>query len=411
MDGERSAWRFVAWGFVCAVAATAAYWRALSLPLISDDYLVIWLARGYGEPGGWANLWGDALYRCRATFMILTHFMDRWFGVHDLPYNVASLILHIANCWLILGLASWDRVGWRLAIPAALFFATRQGHQEAVIWYSAMPDQLVLLFGLAAIHALLRDRRSLVWLFYLLALASKESAVALAGLFALVWLALGVPWRTVALRTLPFVVVAAAYFATGYLDRSTHLHYNDGTFSLSAPFPWIAARSMSRALWVAGWVALAALAWRRSRKLWTVAGLGLAWMAIALLPYSFLTYMPFVPSRHTYVAGVGVAFVAAAGFAALREKTRPGFAVATAVAILLGNTVYLWTRKHEQFVERARPTEIVVDALRDHRGPVEVECFPYPTHVAEMAIELHYGAKRDVRFTCGEKGEFHVRRY
>jgi hypothetical protein len=409
MDGERSARRFVIWGAICALAAVAAYWRALSLPLISDDYLVIWLARGYGEPGGWSNLWGDALYRCRATFMILTHFMDRWFGVADLPYNLASLLLHIANCLLILALASWDRIGWRLAIPAAIFFAMRQGHQEAVIWYSAMPDQLVLLFGLAAVQALLRDRLALVWLFYLLALASKESAVSLTGFFALIWFARGTPWKTVALRTAPFAAAAVVYFAASYLDRSTHLHYNDGTFSLSAPFPWIAARSMSRALWVAGWVALAALAWRRSRELWIAAAFGLIWMAIALLPYSFLMYMPFVPSRHTYIAGVGVSLIAAAGFVALRERTRPPVAVAAAAAILLGNAAYLWTRKHEQFVERARPTEVVVDAVRDRRGTVEVECFPYPTHVADMAIELHYGEKRDVRYTCGEKREFRVR--
>jgi hypothetical protein len=392
-----------------ALAAVAAYWRSLSLPLISDDYLVIWLARGYGEPGGWANLWGDALYRCRATFMILTHFLDRWFGVSDLPYSIASLTLHVANCLLILALGAWPKVGWRLAVPAAVFFAIRQGHQEAVIWYSAMPDQLVLLFALAAVLALLRGHMALVWLFYLLALLSKESGVALVGLLALVLWAEGAQWRKIALRLGPFAAVAGVYFAIGYLDRSNHQHYNDGTFSFSAPFQWIAARSMARALWIAGWVSLAVLWWRRSRELWLVAAAGAAWMAVALVPYSFLTYMPFVPSRHTYIAGAGVSFIAAAGFVAMREMARPALCAAIALAILAGNAVYLWTRKHDQYVERARATEVLVDTVRGHQGGVVVECFPYPDHVADMALALHYGKVHAIRHTCGDKREFRVR--
>ena len=42
-------------------------------------------------------------------------------------------------------------------------------------------------------------------------------------------------------------------------------------------------------------------------------GFILCWMLITLLPYSLLTYIPYVPSRHTYLAGAGLALLVALG--------------------------------------------------------------------------------------------------
>ncbi len=36
-----------------ALLCLLAYWRSLSLPFISDDYVQIRLARDYGRPSGW----------------------------------------------------------------------------------------------------------------------------------------------------------------------------------------------------------------------------------------------------------------------------------------------------------------------------------------------------------------------
>jgi hypothetical protein len=405
---ERWAEQYWLWALVVSFASVIVYWRAMTLPLISDDYLVLWLARSYGEPGGWAGLAGDALYRCRATFMVLTHFMDRWFGVDDFPYKVASLVVHVGSCLLVLALGTWKVIGWRLAVPAAVFFATHHGHQEAVIWYSAMPDQLALAFTLAAILAWVHGRPVLVWGFYALALLSKESGVALVGLLGLVMLADGQPWRRVLRQTAPMALVAVLYFAASFAARGDHLHFNDGTFSLSAPFPLVIGRSMARALWVTGWLSLGLLAWKRPTHLWRPAGFGLAWMALALLPYAFLTYMPVVPSRHAYLAGVGLSLVAAIGFTILREHLQLRAVVAIVAAVLAIKCGYLWTRKHEQFVKRAAPTEQLVEALKNHQGPVAVDCFPYPAQIAEAAVRLHLGQPRELKHSCPEGQSFRV---
>ena len=58
---------------ILAALGLLAYLPALALPLLSDDYTQIWLGRRYGPVSGWRDLALDALYRCRATSILLTH--------------------------------------------------------------------------------------------------------------------------------------------------------------------------------------------------------------------------------------------------------------------------------------------------------------------------------------------------
>jgi len=121
-----------------ALAATAllcllAYSRALTLPLISDDYLQIQLGRDYGPMSNWHNLAADALYRWRATSILITYWTERLFGIGPLTLNISSLLVHILNTWLVLALGYWRVIGWRLSAIAAGFFAIYEGHQEAVM--------------------------------------------------------------------------------------------------------------------------------------------------------------------------------------------------------------------------------------------------------------------------------------
>jgi hypothetical protein len=50
-------------------------------------------------------------------------------------------------------------------------------------------------------------------------------------------------------------------------------------------------------------IAICYLAWQRPAAQRLLYGAA-TWIAITLLPYSFLTYMPQVPSRHVYLASV-----------------------------------------------------------------------------------------------------------
>lgn len=382
--------------------AAITYWRSLTLPLISDDYTVISIARSYGEPGGWWTLASDALYRCRATFMILTYWLDRWFQLDPLPYNIVGVVFHVLNSLLVLAAGAWARIGWRLAFPAAIFFAVSQAHQEAVIWYSALPDQMAFFFvmlGLGAWLAWLKGRGS-VWYaaslaMFLLGLFSKESAVVAVPLMLLCALAEGAGRPRLAAALAPFAAMAAAYFFAGYAARGEHLHYNDGTFVLGWHFLPVIVRSTVRMLWPWGVAALAAALAGRSQV--PVVAYAFAWIGASLVPYAFLTYMPFVPSRHTYIASAGVALIAACGFRALQARARPAWLAAVVAVFVTAEWGYLWTRKHRQYLERAAPTEAFVAKIRDHTGEVVVHCFPYGLDPIVRAAQMIRGDKVSVR--------------
>lgn len=95
---------------------------------------------------------------------------------------------------------------------------------------------------------------------YLLALLSKESAVAVVPLCALAVLCHpGRPLKKL-WGVVPFAAVAAGYFALAFMACKTHLHFNDGTFSFDAPVVEVLIRSIGGLMWVWGFAALSILA-------------------------------------------------------------------------------------------------------------------------------------------------------
>ncbi len=387
-----------------AAAALLTYWQGFRLPLISDDYLVIDLARQYAEePGGWTVLAGDALYRTRAVYMWLTAQLYAVAGLTSAAYAALSLALHALNA-----VVAFD-VGQRwLPLPVAalmgLIFAVHHGHQEAVWWYSALPDQLVLLFALAAIACWRRwcQGEGITWwnlalVAFTLALGSKESAVTIPGLLAGAAVWMGLPARRWITALTPFGLLSAAYFLASYAARENHLHFNDGTFALGWHFPGVILRSTFRMLWPWGIAALAVLvATRRQHpRALGVTLMVSGWIALTLLPYSFLTYMPFVPSRHTYPASLAAALVLAMGIVAAQQRWRWKLRVVAAVVIAFTVTEwgYLWTRKFRQYQQRGEPTEILRTITAGRPGELHLACSVYPANMLESMFRLTAGGK------------------
>jgi hypothetical protein len=384
-----------------AVLCVVPYLRALGLPYISDDYLQVWLGRHYGPVAAWPDLAGDALYRCRATSIVLTYWTERFFGLTPLAYNLSSLLLHIFNTWLVFALGMWRPIGWRVSAVAAAFFAIYEGHQEAVIWYAAIPELLVFFFSLASLllwMLWLRSSRRLYaagsFFLFLLALLSKEPGVAVVPLLLLpVWTE-RVPLRRWLGPWLAFAATAGAYTLMTFAGKDGHQHFHDGTFSLSAPVALVMANSMARMMWIWGLAALAAVAAWRVRRWRGLLLLALGWGIITLLPYSFLTYMPRVPSRHTYFASAALGWIVAAGLLTVMERWRRSAVVALMALMLVHNSAWIWTRKQHQFLERAAPTENFLSFVRENKGEIYVHCFPYHDSLAVIAAEV--ALKREV---------------
>jgi hypothetical protein len=263
---------------------------------------------------------------------------------------------------------------------------------------------LVFAFTLASILAWLRwiEGGPVYWavlsgLAMLAALFSKEPAVIIPLVLAAT--AAGrAPWR----RWLPwiaaFAMICCLYTALIFQARASHLHFNDGTFSLMAPFWKTLPISIGRMLWIWGVLALiAGWIWGR-REFWMICAIAAVWVPIAFLPYSFLTYMPRVPSRHTYLASAGLALLAAAAWQAMRVRfggERRWVLATAALAVLVHNTGYLWIKKTSQYRERAQPTERLIEFAVQRRGPVYVDCFPYGSDVVYHSLMVLGYRKRD----------------
>lgn len=382
-----------------ALVSTLAYAPMLGIPLFEDDYPNLWQAQQLGSPADALTLLHNPVFRLRATSFWIMFLLWRVGKLAPLVYHLTGLLLHIANTWILYAIClEWPRL--RAAAPwAAGFFAIAEGHQEAVIWFSAINELLQFLFGMGALWCWLRLRaRGPSWGpqlggigLFALALVSKESAVAILPLFLLAdgWR----EWRRTAVRLVPYVVLAAVAVAGVVDSRDISFRFSDGSFSLHAPF-WITwPANVLRVLWIWGFAAAGAILLARDRKLRESALVALAWIGIGLAPYSFLLYSSRIPSRQTYLASAGLAMLF--GLAMAHWQARAGarrmLVAAVAAAVVLHNVGYLWTRKRAQFLERAAPTEQLIAVARRTPGPIWVRCFPRNRFIAEEAAHLGAG--------------------
>jgi hypothetical protein len=389
---KRSLFACVALALLCVLT----YTPSLSLPLLEDDYRIIWTAQHYGSWNELPALFHDDVERVRATVYWTTYLIWKYFGFAPLAFRISSLILHILDTWLLyaIGLA-WTRM--RSAVFwAAAFFSVYEGHQEAVMWFSGNNELLLFLFGGASLLCWIRagSRPRYEWilrgaglLLFALALLSKESAYILLPLFLL-----ATPtenWRRSVAHLLPYCALTAAMMASLIATRGHSFRFTDGSFSLHAPVWLTLPRNFARVLWFWGMLSAAVIFFiKPAASVRKSALLALAWIGIALVPYSFLTYSAQIPSRQLYLASVGLSFLFGLALVQFWQvaSNRPWLALAVMLVVLVHNVGYIWIKKQRQFRERAEPTEALIRAARQTDGVLWVQCFPRHRVIAEAAI-------------------------
>lgn len=390
---------------ILLILAIGAYLPALRLPFIEDDYGEIPLARTYAA-AGWHPLWDNPHLRTRATSMFINAEIDDVWGFRPAPFYVVSIAVH-AVCVLLLYLSfAWREVlDESTAFWAACFFAIYEGHQEAVMWISARSEAVLFLFGMAAWLAwvmFLRSRQPgwycLSIVCFVLAAFSKESFIVFAALMVLpcIWRPAGNSRHAAITAILPFFGIAIGYLVWSRIAPSSIPNELDDRFTLSLAWPAVFLRSFWRLMFVWGLVAVAILLWTRVAPDRRKIAAAFVWILVGILPYSFLTYMPQIASRHTYVASAGLALLvgtAAARLAAMRHRA---VLAVLCVAALSINLEILWVKKMAQFRERAEPSERLKQAGLAAVGPVDIDCTPYPDFLAADVLSS-VGAKAEFR--------------
>jgi len=382
---------------ILTALALLTYLPLFHQPLLEDDYPNIAQAILYGPVSGWDRMFHDPLFRPRTTTWLMLYGINRMFGMHATAYYAAMILLHLLNTWLVYSLGVWRMLGYQTTAWAAAFFAISEAHQEAVMWVSASNEPLMLLFGLLSFICWIRfldQRRALLYfaslLTFCLALLSKESAVILALIFVLPIALAKIRWQSAAYLA-PFCLLALLSALSIFLNHSRSFRFGDGSFSLEAPFWLVWPENLMRLFWFWGLLSASAILIWRPAGYGRILVIGLSWMGIGLLPYSFLTYSTRIPSRQLYLASVGLALIV--GFAMLHLyqrywRTRRAIVVATCGALLVLNVGYLWTKKRSQFLARAEPTQELIALARSSHGPIYMKCFSRVPLIAESAVEL-----------------------
>jgi hypothetical protein len=398
---------------VCALSCIL-YIPFLRLPLLPDDYLQITLARQWGPISQWRSILDDPLFRNRATSLIVTYLTDLLFPMSRAAFGYSSIFLHAVNGLLVYALGTARRIGWRLSGLMAIVFVLQERHHEAVIWYAALPELLVFGFSLCCLLLWIRWLRStgpsiFLWASvltcFLLAQLSKESAVALLLLMPIIAAVEGAATRRVVTGMVPIAIAATVYVGWVFSGRYQNHHFWDGTFALQWGFFRTLLLSGVRGLWVWGWISLIALKFLRVRNRALVFA-ALAWIVAALLPYSFLTYMTTVPSRHHYLAGIGYSLIVALALSALLERTRNAKLVAICILVIgVHHAGYLWTSKYRQFDKRSQPIEAFMKYVQhEPRRPIHVRCADYFFDEARRAAYLRLGETSE-KFVFDPAGE------
>jgi hypothetical protein len=277
---------------------------------------------------------------------------------------------------------------------------------------------------------------------FLPSLLSKESSVIFVALFALPLVFPKLRLRQ-APYLLPHALICVPYVLSIFMTRSQSLRFHNQSFVLSAPF-WVTwTKSYGRMLWFWGLSALIAMfVWNRNERRpegiadqpprrqerqekggkksaggaakpatsallallasWRLVDpqsailVSVLWIGIGFIPYMFVDYMHRIPSRQTYLASAGLGWLIGAAIIAMKDryaknyKWGPPAILAILLLILSHNVAYLWTKKRQQYLKRAEPTERLLSLARSVDGPIYVKCFPSnmaPAH-AEAALEL-----------------------
>jgi hypothetical protein len=383
-----------------ALLAVVTYLPAFNNFFVSDDFVYLAQVRSAGWSLSHLLRIPPGFYRLTAHLYFL--FCSGIFGHHAAGYYAVSLMLHIAVCLLVYGLVARITGRRDAAFAAALFFAAYERHHEAILWISAASELTAAIAILACLLLWLRflsssgPRR---WAWYACAMAafaasllSKESSVvAVALMMALDWqfrtssAAAGeagtIPGRREAPRFsvasvsiyFPALAVTAIYLYVVYTANPIVRH---GYYALSTQFLRVYAKTLNTLLL---FVALAVVVWLMARGWRAFRGVlashraaitfFLAWLLITPVPFCLATYTGQAPSRQTYLPSVATAALAGLLAAELLRQVGGGkrrTILAICALVLVGNAAYVW-KKDRQFEQRAAPTRLLIDTLRE--GP------------------------------------------
>ncbi|HET7697880.1 MAG TPA: hypothetical protein VFK57_19360 [Vicinamibacterales bacterium] len=168
---------------IVAAATAAIYWPALHAGFVGDDFMILHRLRDLTGPADVSRFFRGEFFEYYRPIGFLAHAAD-WAvaGADPRQFHLTNLLLHAASTLIVLLIGVRLAPGTPAGFAAALLFALHASNHEAVVWVSARFDLLATFFSLAALWWMVREGAAQAVvppLLFLLAVLSKESAVAL----------------------------------------------------------------------------------------------------------------------------------------------------------------------------------------------------------------------------------------
>lgn len=206
------------------LAASIPYYYSLANPFTDDDWMFLHVYRGRSPLALFSPrvLW---FYRPLQAALFAGFY--RVAGLNPVPYNLASLALYFGGCAAWYGLLRRLLQSTAPALLASFFLLVNWQFCDTIFWKSNYGGLLAWLGAVGVLHAAVSEARGGSWrtraaaaLAFIFALLSKESAVNIPFLAALVYLferraqraaAPGAALREAALRLAPLFAILGAY--------------------------------------------------------------------------------------------------------------------------------------------------------------------------------------------------------
>ena len=359
-----------------------AYAPALNNGFIADDFVLL----KYSD-----NLKQDFLFlfqvpplNFRMTSIALYGLLKSVFGYRSEYFYVFSILLHFVTALLFWRFLRLITGGKAVAFAGAAMFAVFSNPQEAIMWVTAVHEVLQGLFILCTLLAWLKKRYVLSAVFFFFALFSKESALMVLALVPMLqWqqhkkLFPAAYW----VLLLPSTVFIAAFLYTW----STNPMIQSSIYVISPRAAVVAVKTLLHLFWP--WLVVLLILfrldlrrWPEPRPLLATAGA----MFVTILPYIFLTYSSYIPSRQLYI----VSMVLTWSMASLLLKLRPKLQIAFAAAFFAVNVQSLWFKQDTQFERRAASTTQLLQVLRSHQ-PTQILIFDFPYPYPDIAKDVSF---------------------
>jgi hypothetical protein len=378
---------------ILAALCAVAYAPALNNGFIADDHVLLSHSQ-YLKSDFWF-LFKYPPLNFRITSIGMYGVLKALFGYRAEYFYAFGILLHFINILLLKHFLVIVTRDARLSFAGAAMFAVFQAPQEAVMWITAMGETLQGLFVLCTLIAWLRKRYVWSALFFFLALFSKESALLVLALVPLL------QWQQ-GEKLLPkaFAVLLAptAIFALAFLFTWSNNHLIQNHMYVVRPMAAIVVvvQSLLRLIWP--WLVVPVILFRFDRGRWPTAwpiAAALGVMAVTMLPYMFLVYSMYLPSRQLYLASMLLMWLTASLWRQWRNKVLQSAFVAVFVAVNIGS---IWFQKDSQYEKRAAPTTQLLRLLQS-RQPTQLLIFdfayPYPD-IAKDVSHLAPGWTRDL---------------